>query len=426
MTGPHPEIRYKRAERKQVEMHSAALDDLLPKEHAARDVWECIERLDLSRFYRDIQASRTTPGRSPIDPKILLALWVVGTSEGIGSARALAKLCERDIVYQWICGGVGVNHHTLSDFRSLRGNEFDELLTQTVATLMHAGVVTLKTVAQDGMKVRASAGASSFRREPTLQACLVEACAQVVELKKQLDEDPGALTLRQKAARERAARERVERIEAALAEMPKVLEERVRAEKRDKKNAAKKKEPRVSTTDADARVMKMADGGFRPAFNVQFATDVDGQAIVGATVTKKGSDSGEVEAMATDILNRTGELPVTHLVDGGYATAENIEGLASCDVTVLAPVRKPRKEGVDPHARRSGDSDEVAAWRERMATPDAKEEYKDRASTAERVNADMRTRGLTQFVGRGLPKIASCVALFALSFNLMRCTQVIG
>lgn len=204
---------------------------------------------DLSALYAGIKAVEGRSGRTPIAPEILFALWLYATVEGIGSARAIARLTQAHNAYPWICGGVQVNYYTLSDFRAEQEVLFDGLLTDSVAALLAVGAVKLKRVAQDGMRVRASAGASSFRRRGTLDRCLEEAKVQVETLKQQSEDDPGALTRKQQAARERAWRERQERIEQALQRLPEL-------EKLKAKQGKKAEEARASTTDAEATVMK--------------------------------------------------------------------------------------------------------------------------------------------------------------------------
>jgi len=320
------------------------------------------------------------------------------------------------VAYRWICGGVSVNYHTLSDFRTAHTELLDELLTQSVATLMHQGLVTLNRVAQDGMRVRASAGASSFRRRKTLAACQAAAREQVNSLRAELKADPGAENRRRKAAGRRAARERSERIQRALAELP---------EAEAKKKPADKDKARVSTTDPEARVMKMADGGYRPAHNVQFATDTESQVITGVDVINSGSDQGQMSPMVEQHKQRYGRPPDETLVDGGFAKHEDIEEVSSPEngengTTVYAPVQKPRKKDRDPHVPRPGDSKTIAEWRQRMGTDAAKEIYKERASTAECVNAIARNRGLRQFLVRGLEKVRAVALWYALAHNLMR------
>jgi len=332
--------------------------------------------------------------------------------EAVGSARAIARRTEAHDAYRWICGGVTVHYHTLADFRSEQEALFDGLLTDSVATLLAAGAVTLKRVAQDGMRVRGSAGAASFRRRGTLERCLEEAEAQVKALKQQVEEDPGALTRRQQAARERAIRERQERIERALQRQEELAE-------------LKRKSPdeaRASTTDAEATVMKMGDGGFRPAYNAQFATDTASQVIVGVEVTTAGSDMGQLIPLLDQVAERAGATPEEWLVDGGYPAHDQLEQAAGKTV-VYAPVPKPKSETVDPHAPKPGDSPAVADWRERMGTEAAKDIYPQRASTAECVNALARARGLTRLRVRGKSRVRS-VLLHALVHNLMRCIRL--
>jgi len=311
-------------------------------------------------------------------------------------------LCEHHHAYQWICGGVSVNYHTLSDFRTAHVEFLDRLLTETVAVMMAAGLVTLERVAQDGMRVRASAGASSFRREPSLQECLKEAQEQVQRLRAELEEHPGETSRRQAAAQTRAASERQARVEEALRQLPEV---------QAKKKPEDRNKARVSTTDADARTMKMGDGGFRPAYNVQFATEPASQVIVGVDTTNVGSDQGEMAPMVEQIERRYERAPGEMLTDGGFVKTEDIEkvsGGPDGGTRVYAPVPRP------------GDSPAVAEWRVRMGTPEAKEIYKERASTAECVNAQARNRGLLRFLVRGLEKARTVALWYAISHNVMR------
>lgn len=304
-----------------------------------------------------------------------------------------------------------VNYHTLSDFRAEHETVFDGLLTTSVAALLSVGAVQLKRVAQDGMRVRASAGASSFRRKDTLERCLEEARAQVETLKQQTEDDPGAQTRRQHAARERARRDRQERVEQALQRLPEL-------EKLKAKQGKKPEEARSSTTDAEATVMKMGDGGFRPAYNAQYATDTESQVIVGVEVVTVGSDMGQLAPMVEQVSERCGDNPQQWLVDGGYPAHEQLDTVAEKTV-VYAPVPKPKDEAIDPHAPKPGDSEAVGTWRKRMGTEEAKMLYKDRAATAECVNALARERGLTRLRVRGKNKVRNVLLLYALAHNLM-------
>ncbi|HEV8264179.1 MAG TPA: IS1182 family transposase [Gemmatimonadales bacterium] len=405
--------RLQRPNRAQIELRAVDLEGLLPTDHRARVVWEFVEGLDLAVLYAEIKAVEGHAGRPPIDPVILMALWLYATVQGVGSARAVARLCEEHDAYRWLCGGVSVNYHTLADFRVQHVECLDGLLTTSVATLRAAGLVTLTRVAQDGVRVRASAGAASFRRRPRLEAFLAEAEEQVEALRRELHDDPGATTRRQAAAQQRAATERRQRVAKALEQLPEV---------EAKKKATEREHARASTTDPEARVMKMADGGFRPAFNGQFATDTAAQVIVGVDATNLGSDQGQLALMTEQLQGRYGQAPAEMLVDGGFAKHEDIIAVARPEVgcTVYAPVPEPRDPTRDPYQPRPGDPEVIAEWRQRMGTEAAKTIYKERAATSECVNAIARNRGLDQFLVRGLAKVKAVLLWFALAHNLMR------
>jgi len=287
---------------------------------------------------------------------------------------------------------------------------------------MKTGVVTLNAVAQDGMKVRASAGAASFRREQTLKECLEAARKQVEALAGELNQETSAVTQRD-AARQRAAEEKLAAIERALAEMPAVTAAK---EAQKNKGRAKKSEPRVSTTDPEARVMKMADGGFRPAYNPQFATDVDSGIVVGVHVTNKGTDAQEAEPVIADVMRRFQQPPQMYLFDGGYVSHDNIESLTDAGIEVFAPVRQPRNEAVDPYQPQRGDPPAVREWRQRMRSDRGKTIYKERGSSAERVNAELRDMGLRQLAVRGLEKATSVILLSVLAFNIVRAISLLA
>jgi len=404
--------RYQQAQRKQLELRACDLEALLAEDHRARLVWEFVQGLELSPLYGEIRALEGGRGRSPIDPAILMSLWLYATLEGVGSARELARLCDSHDAYRWICGGVSVNHHTLSDFRVGHGAFLDRQLSVSVATLMSEGLVQLNRVSQDGMRVRAAAGAASFRRGRSLKRCLREAEDQVEALKAELGGDASASRRRVEAARARAAKERHERVKKALKALPEVA--------RKKKGEAAKEQARVSTTDSEARVMKMADGGYRPAFNAQLAAETGTQVITGVAVTNEGSDLGQLEPMVEQHHTRYGVRPGQILVDGGFAKHEAIKQLAAAGVCTYAPVQKPKNGERDPHRPRPGDSPAIAQWRERMGTEQAKAIYRERAATIECVNALVRNRGLLRFTVRGLAKAKAVLLWHALAHNLMR------
>lgn len=392
------------------------LENLLEQDHQARVVWDFCLGLDLSALYDQIRSREGGPGRAAIDPRLCTALWLYATLEGVGSARALAWLCSNHNAFRWLIGGVSVNHHTLSDFRIAHLGLLDELLTHSVAVLREQNLVDLNRVAQDGLRVRASAGAASFRRQQTLEEHLEEARDQVARLKEEMDDDPAAPSRRHAAARERAASEREQRVRAALERLPELAA---------KKKPAAKDQARASTTDPEATVMKMADGGFRPAYNVQYAAATDSQVIVGVDVVTQGSDVGPMPPMAEQVQRRFEQRPQEWLVDGGFVTAhKDIDAVSTAtrdgvSTRVYAPVPKPRVKGIDRYAPHRKDSPAVAAWRARMATAAAKAIYKERASTAECVNAQARNRGLLRLLVRGVEKVKAIALWFAIAHNVV-------
>ena len=408
-------VRVKVAQREQVTMHLHTLDELIREDHPVRNIWRYVESLDLSAFYQDIQAVQGGAGRDAVDPRILLALWLFATVEGIGSARRLAELCTRDFAYLWICGEVTVNRDLLNTFRSSYPEALDRLMTETIGILLHHDLVSLTRVAQDGMRVRASASKSSFRRQATLEEHLQAAREQVERMRQDEDDDCGGRS-RQEAARQRAAEERRARLEAAIAERAKLQEQK------QQQSANKKKEFRASTTDPQARVMKMADGGYRPGYNVQFATAAGSRVIVGVDVTNVGGDSGQMEPMVQRLEQQFQRLPEEYLADGGFSSRDDTTSLEQRGVKVYAPLKKEQKlleQGKDPYARQRHDSDEYYAYRQRMKTAEAKEIYKERASTAEFPNAGCRNRGLYQFRVRGLKKVRTIAVWQALTHNFL-------
>lgn len=401
-----------------MELRAIDLEGLLPADHRARLVWAFVEGLDLGPLYAQIRAVEGQPGRPPIDPAILTALWLYATLEGVGSARALDRLCAEHDAYRWLCGGVGVNYHSLADFRVGHGALFDGLLTQSVAALIVDGLVSLERVAQDGVRVRASAGTGSFRRRDALGRALAAAEAQVRALRTELDDDPAATSRRVTSARERAARERVERAKRALARLPELEARKARRTYRGRRDQP----PHASSTDPDVEFMKMPGGGHRPAYNVQFATDTRSQVVVGLEITTE-TDQRQLGPMVDQLQGRYGRAPAEHLVDGGYLNLPDLERLAGPGIgtTVFMPVPKARRGTArDPHRPRRGDPPAVADWRIRMGTGEARAIYRDRAATAECVNAIARNRGLQALPVRGPTKVHAVLLWFALAHNLMR------
>jgi len=424
-----PAVRLRVPERRQVAMVVQCPDDLVAAQHPVRMVMALLETLDLARFSERIRAREGVAGRDATDPRLLVGLWLYACIRGIGSARELARRCEESAAFRWLCGGVTVNHRLLSDFRVDHGAALDELFTRVIASLVDKELVSVSRVSQDGVRVRVSAGAGSFRREERLQKLLAESKQHVEELRRQLEnpESSAALSSRQRAARRRAAKEKQQRLEQAIAQLPELQQQQAEAARKagqgKRGQKIREKEPRVSTSDAEARVLKMPNGGFNPACNVQLATDTKSRAIVGVEVSYEGSDSaGLSQPMRAQVEQRSGGKVEQHLLDGGYLRIADIEQAHEQGVELLVPpkpARQPHRRGreLEPKPR---DSEAVLAWKRRMASAEGKEIYRQRAATSETINADLRSyRGLTPLTVRGLAK-AKCVALWcALAYNVM-------
>jgi transposase len=401
--------------RDQIELRAMDIDSLLGLDHPARLIWAYVEELDLSELEDAIKAREGMPGHPAIAPRLLIALWLYATSEGIGSARALERLCESHDAYRWLCGGVSVNYHTLSDFRGGHGDLLDRLLTENLTALCSVGLIDLDTLAQDGVRVRASAGAASFRRRATLEQHLVAAREAVERLKCEIDGDPGISNRRIRAAKERAARERAGRVEAALTALGEVEEQR---EQRKRTNGKKPKEPRASTTDPQARVMKMADGGFRPAYNVQVVSTAGEQIVIDVDPLSTGSDRGLLRQRLEAVRERLGHLPRRHLADGGFTAADDIEWAHGEEVKVYCPPTQS-KHGTDPYAPRRDDGPGVLDWRSRMAGEEGKAIYRER-SICECIHARWRNWNLNRLTVRGTVKVKAAMLWFGLTNNILQ------
>ena len=438
-SAPLPPPRVLFADRQTI-IPAITLDQLLDSDHPARDVWLFVQRLDLQSLYDAIGSREGSAGRPANDPRVLVALWLYAFLCGFTSARALVDLCSNHNAFRWLAGGLSFNHHSLSNFLVGNIDMLQRIFDHSVDVLRKEGLVDLERIAQDGMRVRACAGAASFRRRPTLEKLLEQARQDLQALKQRLarsdedekpepphskglaEEDTGGIaqaktqSTQESAACMRAAQERLERVQEALERMP---------EMEAKKDPTEKHKARVSTTDPEASVMKMADGGFRPAYNFQYSTTTENMIIVGVDVTREGTDQGQLPPMLDQVEKRHQKRPKEVLVDGGFANHQDIEAVQSGaegkgKCTVYAPVPKPKKEGVDRYAPHEGDSTEVAEWRKRMGTDEAKEIYKERGQTAECVNAQARNRGLIRLFVRGLEKVKAISLWLAIVHNMAR------
>jgi transposase len=404
-------------ERSQVQMHCESLDQRLDSNHTARLVWKLVEGLDLTPLYQKIEAVEGVAGRNASDPRVLFALWLYAAVDGVGSARELERLCFEHRAYEWLRGEVPVNYHMLADFRVQHSDLLKQLQVDSLAGMLAEGLLSLDCAAQDGMRVRASAASDSFRRRPSLEEAQQEARKHLEKLECESQDGGSGTGLRKQKAHERAVRERLERVDKAVAAVGQLAAQREARKKGDGIGA------RASTTDPDARKMKMGDGGFRPAYNVQTATDTASGIIIGMDVTNEGSDAGQMKPMMDEIRENLGKAPDKLLTDGGFSTVEDIEKTEQGGTTVYTPVKeeeRQRKAGKDPFAPKRSDSPIIANWRRRMGTAGAQELYKLRASTAELSNARLRNQGIYQFCVRGLAKVKAVLWWHVLAVNYLR------
>lgn len=412
-----PAPRINKPERYQMRMNLESLDQRLDSDHPARIVWKLVEGLDLTSLYERIEARQGSGGRNASDPRVLFALTLYAAVDSVSSARELERLSNEHRAYEWLRGEVPVNYHMLSDFRIEHGELLKQLQTDSLAGMLAEGLIELDCAAVDGMRVRANAGSSSFRRRPSLEEAQREARAHLDKLEQEAEADAGGTTLRQHKARERAAREKQERVDKAIEAVKQIAEQR---EKRKKGDGVK---ARASTTDPEARTMKMGDGGFRPAVNVLMATDTKSGIILNMDVVNEGSDAGQIKPQMDEIKNDLGKAPDKVLADGGFSTVKDIEATTQGGTTVYAPIKeedKKREAGQDPFAARPGDSPIIAEWRERMGTEMAKTLYKLRGQTAELSNARLRNQGIYQLRVRGLVKMKTALWWHVLAINLLR------
>jgi transposase len=430
-------------ERDTIELRAMSLDSLIGSDHPARLIWAYVSRLDLRELEARIKAREGVAGHPAITPRLLLALWLYATSEGVVSARLLSRLCQRDDVYRWFCGGLEVNHRTLGEFRVDHGELLNRLLAESVTALAAEGLIDLDMLSQDGVRVRASAGASSFRRRGRLEEKIAAVKGLLAELAKEVDADPTANEERLRKRRAQRAAERLSRLSRLEAAVAKVAEIEAQQSKRQSSKPPAAPEPplppssgadgapsepedgkprrkavRASTTDPDARVIKMPDGGFRPAYNMQIASVGGEQIVVALDVSTSSSDRGLARPMLEKIEATYGELPNQHLVDGGFSKNDDIEWAHGAEVAMLCPPII-NKHNTDPFAPRDDDGPGISEWRKRMQSEAGKATYRKR-SIHECINARLRTWGLLQLTVRGRAKALVVLTWYALANNILQ------
>lgn len=420
------EVRVVKADRSQLQWDVIDLEAFLPADHQARVVWDFVESLDVSELYAAIKSREGGAGRPAADPKVLLALWLYATVEGVGSARELERLVERDLAYRWLAGGVPVNYHGLADFRVDHVGILDRLLTESVTALMSEGLLSLAEVAVDGTKVRANAGKNSFKSAARLVEIEAAVEARLAALKAEITSDPEASWRRKRAARERAAREVKQRAGKAHAVLDRIRAEKKERAKRHAKDEAKKSEATVSLSDPEARNLRFADGAIRPGYNAQIAAVPTHGVIVSVEMTDRRNDAGLASPMVDDIVRRYGKAPERLLLDTHYATVEDIAALAAHPAGSVAVYAPPPIESESVTAetlrkrkyKRAREPDSVKEWRHRMVSDAGRQVYRSR-KLIERLNADRKNHGFGFIAVRGLLKAKAVALWHALANNLI-------
>jgi hypothetical protein len=347
-----------------------------------------------------------------------MSLWLYATLDGVGSARLLDRLCRSEAAYRWLCGRVSVNYHTLSDFRSNAGPVLDELLARSIAGLIESGLVNVQMVAVDGLRVRASAGSGSFHSGERLEELYAAAKEAVEQLQAEVEEDHASAERRTKARRKAVAEDRLGRLEEARRAHAEIEERRRERDREQRRKKPRNDKPaRASTSDPQARVMKMSDGGYRPAYNLQITTAVQGAHIIEVEVTQQGTDYGLLDPACDEVERRYGVKPRQALVDGGYYSKADIEALHAKKIELFCPL--PNNSKADPAAPRRDDGPGVLAWRQRMASERGQAIYKRRFPT-ERPHAHMRNHGLQQLLVRGVDKVKAVVLWHVHAFNFLQ------
>jgi transposase len=329
--------------RDQLMMAQVDVEHLIDEHHPARGIWEVIQGLDLSKYEAAIRTRKGEVGRAAWPPRLLIAVWLYGYSQGVSSGRELAQQMEYEPGLLWLTGMEVINHHTLTDFRMEHRAALTDLFAQMLVVLSDAGLVNLRLVAHDGTKIRAQAGVDSFRREATLREKL-EAARQLVK------EDPqaeGGGSKRQQAAQQRARRERVERAESALEELKKI---------QAKLPEAEKDRTRVSVSEAEARRMKHGDCAIVPSYNTQVSTDADSGVIVGVHLSQSAEDAHGLKPAMEEIRKNLGRNPEQVVADGGFTNRESIQKMAEEGIDFYGSLPDPKERseaamkshGIDP------------------------------------------------------------------------------
>jgi transposase len=468
----------RRANRQQTMVANICVEELIPGDHKARAIWHLAGALNLERFAETLKTKVGQAGRPAWDPRLLVSVWVYAYSEGIGSAREVERLAQYERGFQWLCGLVSINHHTLSSFRLNHKKALDNLFAQVLGLLEKAQLLDLEHVMHDGTKIRAHAGADSFRRQKTVEEHLARARNLVKEMG-----DPRENRSRREAAQQRVACERAELLERAAEELKKIQQT---------KDAEEREAARVSMTEPEARLMKHSDGAFAPSYNVQISTDAKEKVIVGVHLSQNSSDAESLPEAVAEIENNLGRQPKQVVVDGGFTNRGSMEAMAEKKIELIGSLTDKAERsatslkamGIAPEfgaqffilnqasntlecpahcqlkhkgqrrkdghqyqryqARREDcaacefrpkccpkssngrlvsllekENEAVAAMRQRMETAEAKAIYKQRGAVAEFPNAWLKTKiGLRKFNVRGKLKAATETVWACLTYNM--------
>jgi len=331
--------------RRQMVMRTIDVERLIEEDHPARAIWELVGRLDLSRYYAEIAAVEGRAGREHTDPQVLISLWLYAYSRGIGSAREMARRCEYEPAFQWLCGLEPISHRTLSGFRCEQKAALDDLFVQVLGMLSAEGLITMERVTLDGTKIKANAGGNTFRRKETMEAHLQLAREQVRLMEEQAAAEE-QMARRQVAARRRAARQRQSRLEAAVREV-----ERLQRAKKDDRDSYV---ARASSTDPEAHVMRNGEGGTVPSYNVQLVTDTAHGLIVNVEATTDAVDHHQLEPALERCAQTLGRHPGQIVADGDYTNHASVAAAASGGVDFYGSWQESWKPGErDAQGRRA-------------------------------------------------------------------------
>jgi transposase len=431
MNNPAPNYKIHGPERCQFEFQFACLDTLIPEDHRVRAVWDFVQEMDTSFCFDGIKTSFGGQGRSATCPKILLTLWIYSLMEGNASARKLEDLCENHNVYKWIVGGAPINRTMLAEFRSKNPFKFEDLLASCLAVMLKHEVIKDEDFAQDGTRVKANAGFNSFRRKGSLGDLKDDLKIYIKQLTEEIEASKDTYEKRLKERRQRHAIEKHERVQKALDELKRFKETKIENAQKSREKVEEKtlENLRVSSTDQEARKMKMGDGGYRLAYNVQFATGLDSRVIFGVDVVNT-LDPGTAPRMigkVQSLLKRLTMKGIRYWIgDSAYSSKEDVGAVAELysDVIYFGPAKV--NKGVDPKKHLKNDSKAVKQWRDRIDNKEVNEMYKKRCSTAEFSNAQVKNHGFTQFFVRSLEKVKGAAILQAMAHNIQRFLNLIS